>query len=201
MTERQPAQTTLDRLECSMCGKAHAVDEPQTVCSACGETLLARYRLDEAAATLTADALAGRRTDQWVARLVFKQALHGMPPVHQRQNTGAKERKVTLESPSSADPLRDLRRLRVPEAARLRGKEFAAPSVKIIAPAAFARAHKLEQLVVLKFPVSSDAQLEARKLRRAEIDGNDTCRAPAQHSERVITGRGDRQTHLPRLDI
>jgi len=57
--------STLCNLECSACRASCSSDELQGLCPACGGVLLARYALDEAARTMTRDALAGRRPDQW----------------------------------------------------------------------------------------------------------------------------------------
>jgi threonine synthase len=55
----------LEWLECSRCRTVWKVDEPRSLCGDCGGVLLARYRLDEAARTLTAENLRDRRHDQW----------------------------------------------------------------------------------------------------------------------------------------
>jgi threonine synthase len=56
--------STLEWLECSRCHEAHGVGEPRNLCR-CGGVLLARYRLEEAARTMTRDALAVRPKSLW----------------------------------------------------------------------------------------------------------------------------------------
>ena len=51
--------STLEWLECSRCHVAYDVGEPRNLCR-CGGILLARYRLEEAARTLTREALSRR---------------------------------------------------------------------------------------------------------------------------------------------
>jgi threonine synthase len=55
----------LAHLECTACGARHDADQPQTVCTACGKVLFARYDLDAARAALRPSDLAGRRWDMW----------------------------------------------------------------------------------------------------------------------------------------
>jgi len=57
--------STLEWLECSRCHLALDAGRLQGLCPECGGVLLARYRLDEARRTLTAEALRGRRGDLW----------------------------------------------------------------------------------------------------------------------------------------
>jgi threonine synthase len=64
MNPELPA-STLKSLECSRCASEHRIDVLQGVCRDCGGVLLARYRLDQAARTLTPEGLRGRRPDQW----------------------------------------------------------------------------------------------------------------------------------------
>src|SRR5262245_53513520 len=56
--------STLEWLECSRCHEAHDVGEPRNLCR-CGGILLARYRLEEAARTMTREALAVRPKSLW----------------------------------------------------------------------------------------------------------------------------------------
>jgi threonine synthase len=56
--ERDPS--TLDRLECSRCHAEHEATALAGLCPRCQGVLLARYRLDEAARTLTRETLARR---------------------------------------------------------------------------------------------------------------------------------------------
>ena len=57
--------STLTHLECTFCGTPHAADTLQTVCTACGKVLYARYDLAAARATMTRDALARRPFTLW----------------------------------------------------------------------------------------------------------------------------------------
>jgi len=65
MSSEKRLRSTLEWLECSRCHAVASVDEPRTVCPDCGGVLLARYRLDEAARTLTREVMRDRRHDQW----------------------------------------------------------------------------------------------------------------------------------------
>src|SRR5919202_6404676 len=55
----------LTHLECTNCGLRHAADQLQTVCTACGKVLYARYDLAAARAAVSPADLAGRRWDMW----------------------------------------------------------------------------------------------------------------------------------------
>jgi threonine synthase len=55
----------LTHLECTACGLRHSADELQTVCTACGKVLFARYDLDGVRAAVTPDGFASRRWDMW----------------------------------------------------------------------------------------------------------------------------------------
>ncbi len=63
-TETWP-RSTLGWLECSACQNVSDVDRPQGTCDRCGGALLARYRLDEAARTLTREVLVERPANLW----------------------------------------------------------------------------------------------------------------------------------------
>ncbi len=56
--------SSLEWLECSRCHVAYGATELVGVCR-CGGILLARYRLDEAARTMTPEAIAARAPDLW----------------------------------------------------------------------------------------------------------------------------------------
>ena len=56
--------STLEWLECSRCHAACGTSTPQSLCR-CGGVLLARYRLDEAARTMTPEAIASRPPTLW----------------------------------------------------------------------------------------------------------------------------------------
>ncbi|MCC6176801.1 MAG: threonine synthase [Chloroflexi bacterium] len=57
--------STLTHLECTNCGQRYDADVLNTICSACGRVLYARYDLEKARHTLTPDSLARRRWDMW----------------------------------------------------------------------------------------------------------------------------------------
>ena len=55
----------LQHLECSKCGDTYPHTVPQNVCPACGKPLLARYALDQVAATWTRETLLSRPASLW----------------------------------------------------------------------------------------------------------------------------------------
>jgi len=55
----------LTHLECSACGLRHDAEQLQTVCSACGKVLFARYDLDGVRAAVSPREFASRRWDMW----------------------------------------------------------------------------------------------------------------------------------------
>jgi threonine synthase len=55
----------LTHLECSACGLRHDADQLQTVCTACGKVLFARYDLDAVRAAVTPKEFSARRWDMW----------------------------------------------------------------------------------------------------------------------------------------
>ena len=57
--------SSLKILECSMCSAEHSVECLRTVCEGCGEVLLARYDLEEAARTLSRERMADRAATLW----------------------------------------------------------------------------------------------------------------------------------------
>src|SRR5712692_1902247 len=69
--------STQTHLECSKCGKTHAHNRLQNLCTACGKPLLARYDLKAAAKTLTRQALGARPATMWR----YAEVLPGSPPV------------------------------------------------------------------------------------------------------------------------
>jgi threonine synthase len=88
------AASTLEWLECSRCRKATRVDGLRAGCEACGGVLLARYRLDEAARTLTREALRDRPATLWRYAEVLPGANaivslgEGMTPLHRAEFLG-----------------------------------------------------------------------------------------------------------------
>ena len=63
--------STIKQLECGMCGTTCSAGRLMNLCPECGKPLLARYDLEQAARTLTREALAGRRPDLWRYREVL----------------------------------------------------------------------------------------------------------------------------------
>jgi threonine synthase len=57
--------STLTHLECSICGERHDPEVVQTICTACGRALVARYDLEAAKATFTRAALGRRVASMW----------------------------------------------------------------------------------------------------------------------------------------
>lgn len=62
------SQTYVTHLECSVCAREHSVREIHTVCTVCGKTLLARYDLHAASATLRKGELRSRAGGFWKYR-------------------------------------------------------------------------------------------------------------------------------------
>src|SRR5947207_11114577 len=60
-----PWRSFLTHLECSACGLRHDADQLQTVCTACGKVLFARYDLDALRQAITPADFAIRRWDMW----------------------------------------------------------------------------------------------------------------------------------------
>ena len=58
-------ESTLTHLECGICGESHDAEQFQTICTACGRPLLARYDLDAARRTFDAAALGRRVSSLW----------------------------------------------------------------------------------------------------------------------------------------
>lgn len=91
--EQRPT-SKLAWLECSRCHTAFGVDELQGLCVMCQGVLLARYRLEEAARTLTPAALSLRPPSQWRYAEVLPGSDapvslgEGMTPLHQAQFLG-----------------------------------------------------------------------------------------------------------------
>src|SRR2546427_624597 len=68
-------RSTMTHLECSRCGKTHAHNRLQNLCT-CGKPLLARYELKAAAKTLTREALTTRPANM----RRYAEVLPGGPP-------------------------------------------------------------------------------------------------------------------------
>ncbi len=59
------SQSTFTHLTCTACGREHAADVLQNLCTACGKPLSAHYDLARAARTFTRENLRTRRRDLW----------------------------------------------------------------------------------------------------------------------------------------
>jgi threonine synthase len=57
--------STLTHLDCTNCSARYDADQLNTVCTACGRVLYARYDLEKARYTLTPESLSRRRWDMW----------------------------------------------------------------------------------------------------------------------------------------
>src|SRR5882762_5468920 len=55
----------LSYLECTACGLRHDAEQLQTVCTACGKVLFARYDLDGVRGAVRPEEFGGRRWDMW----------------------------------------------------------------------------------------------------------------------------------------
>src|SRR2546425_3371255 len=55
----------LTHLECTACGMRHDADQLQTVCTACGKVLFARYDLEGVRQSVKPTDFASRRWDMW----------------------------------------------------------------------------------------------------------------------------------------
>jgi threonine synthase len=58
-------QSSLTHLECTECTRRHNPAESQTVCTACGKVLFARYALEDLRRQVSPKDLTGRRWDMW----------------------------------------------------------------------------------------------------------------------------------------
>jgi len=91
---QQGASTTLEWLECSKCRAAFDHHDLHSVCVKCGGVLLARYRLDEAARSMTRERIAERRSDLWRYAEVLPGSGdpvslgEGLTPLHQARFLG-----------------------------------------------------------------------------------------------------------------
>src|ERR1700738_2205699 len=61
----QAWRSFLTHLECTACGLRHDADRLQTVCTACGKVLFARYDLDGVRRAVKREDFARRRWDMW----------------------------------------------------------------------------------------------------------------------------------------
>ena len=106
--DQEVAKSTLEWLECSRCHKATGLEGLPGLCAACGGVLLARYRLDDAARTLTPERLRQRPLNQWRYAEVLPGSERtitlgeGMTPLHRAnflgQSTGLRNLFIKDES-------------------------------------------------------------------------------------------------------
>src|SRR5436190_3266502 len=70
-----PARPSFNRhllaLDCSVCGRAHDLAVPRSVCESCGKPLVARYDLPAIAASVPREGLADFGSDLWRYRPVL----------------------------------------------------------------------------------------------------------------------------------
>jgi threonine synthase len=91
-----PAASTLTALQCSACSTELQPDEVHHLCPTCAAPLLARYDLERAGASMTADVLATRDRTLWryAELLPVRNASHrlgfgeGMTPLHALEHLG-----------------------------------------------------------------------------------------------------------------
>ena len=90
----QGMQSRLEWLECSLCGKATSFEGLRGLCQDCGGVLLARYRMDEAARTMTPSRLRQRPASMWRYAEVLPGAARivslgeGWTPLHRAEFLG-----------------------------------------------------------------------------------------------------------------
>ena len=99
----------------------------------------------------------------------------GLPPL------AARSAALRSAEARPADARGDLRGFSIPEGAHGRGELAAAALIKRRTPHARPGADQLQQLGVFKFPIRRDPQLEARELRRIQVDDDDPA-GPVVHS-------------------
>ena len=87
--------STLQKLDCSRCGREHDSAVLQSVCRDCGEVLLARFDLAAAASTMTREAVAAREASLWRYAEVLPGSEapvtlgEGWTPLHRAERLGA----------------------------------------------------------------------------------------------------------------
>jgi threonine synthase len=91
-------RSALTHLECTACGLRHDADQTQTVCSACGKVLYARYDLDAVRASVKPADFAGRRWDMW--------RYHELMPVRRPENVVSLGEGMTPLLPARAEAAR-----------------------------------------------------------------------------------------------
>jgi threonine synthase len=170
----------LSHLECTACGLRHDAERLQTVCTACGKVLFARYDLDAVKAAVRPQDFAARRWDMWryweilpvrdIGNLVsLGEGLTPLVPVrtHAAEALGMQRGEVILkdegQNPTASFKARGL------SAAVSRAKELGATSIALpsagnagAAAAAYAAAVGLECHVAMPKDVPELNQVEAK---------------------------------------
>jgi threonine synthase len=170
----------LSHLECTACGLRHDADQLQTVCTACGKVLFARYDLDAVCRAVTPVDVQGRRWDMWRywELLPVREAANvvslgeGMTPLVEvrREAAGALglERGRLVVKDEGQNPTASFK-ARGLSAAVSRARELGARSIALpsagnagAAAAAYAAAAGLESHVAMPRDVPELNQVEAR---------------------------------------
>jgi threonine synthase len=170
----------LSHLECTACGLRHDADQLQTVCTACGKVLFARYDLDAVRRAVTPVDVQGRRWDMWRywELLPVREAANvvslgeGMTPLVEvrREAAGALglERGRLVVKDEGQNPTASFK-ARGLSAAVSRARELGARSIALpsagnagAAAAAYAAAAGLESHVAMPRDVPELNQVEAR---------------------------------------
>jgi threonine synthase len=170
----------LSHLACTACGLRHDAERLQTVCTACGKVLFARYDLDAVKAAVRPQDFAARRWDMWryweilpvrdIGNLVsLGEGLTPLVPVraHAAEALGMQRGEVILkdegQNPTASFKARGL------SAAVSRAKELGATSIALpsagnagAAAAAYAAAVGLECHVAMPKDVPELNQVEAK---------------------------------------
>jgi threonine synthase len=164
-----------DDLECSACGLAHVADTLQSVCTACGKVLFARYDLDGVRQSVNPHEFAERRWDMWrySELLPVRDPAHvislgeGLTPLVQAVHPSFEHGELLIkdegQNPTASFKARGL------SAAISRAKELGATTVALPsagnaggAAAAYAAAGGLECVVAMPRDVPEANQVETR---------------------------------------
>src|SRR5215831_19765934 len=65
MTRSAAPESTLSHLECTACHATYSAEQLHSLCPKCNKVLYARYDLDRARTTLTAESLSHRPRGMW----------------------------------------------------------------------------------------------------------------------------------------
>ena len=120
----------------------------------------------------------------------------------ERQHASAEQREVPLELAGAADAVLDgASRCRSQNSRVGRAERRPAARVQLRAARRWARADQLQQFGCVSVAIRGHAQLEARELRRAQVQRDDARGILRQQRQRVVAGRGDRHADVARLDV